>query len=247
MLFEEQARAAGLIFEFAVDEDCPDVLVFDPLRVRQILVNLLSNAIKFTSRGSIRGFIWATSFREGKCDLAFSVQDTGRGIASDKMELVFQPFRQAEVSDETLGGTGLGLSICHELAALMGGEIEVSSEVGVGTEFLLILQQVEIVDLPGALPKDVTAIQTDFNELPPSRVLVADDNQFNIELISGYFEGSHHHLEYRRERSGGAPVDAAEPARHRPHGHPDAGDERGRSVPSHEGGRAARVDSLSSP
>lgn len=196
MLFEEQARSAGLIFEFTVDEDCPDVLVFDPLRVRQILVNLFSNAIKFTSRGSIRGFIWATSFREGKCDLAFSVQDTGRGIASDKMELVFQPFRQAEVSDETLGGTGLGLSICHELAALMGGEIEVSSEVGVGTEFLLILKQVEIVDLPGALPKDETAIQTDFNELPPSRVLVADDNQFNIELISGYFEGSHHHLEF---------------------------------------------------
>lgn len=195
VLFEEQARAAGLRYEFAVDEECPDVLVFDPIRVRQILVNFLGNALKFTSHGSIRGFIWAREFQGGKCDVVFSVQDTGRGIAPEKMELIFQPFRQAEVSDETLGGTGLGLSICHELAVLMGGEIEVTSEVGEGTEFLLVLKQVDIVKISGA-PRDEAPVKADFDDLPPSRILVVDDNSFNIELISEFFEGSHHRLDF---------------------------------------------------
>jgi len=195
ILFEEQARGRGLLFEFVVDDDCPEVLVFDPLRVRQILVNLLGNAMKFTAAGSIRGFIWAREIEDGRCELAFSVQDTGRGIAPDKMAIIFQPFRQAETSDEMLGGTGLGLSICHELTLLMGGEIEVTSEVGVGTEFLLILHRVEVLNISGAVP-DEGVVTTSFDELPPCRILVVDDNPFNIELIAGLFDGTHHTLDY---------------------------------------------------
>lgn len=195
ILFEEQARGRGLLFEFVVDDDCPEVLVFDPLRVRQVLVNLLGNSLKFTAAGSIRGFIWAREIEEGRCELAFSVQDTGRGIAPEKMAIIFQPFRQAETSDEMLGGTGLGLSICHELAMLMGGEIEVTSEVGVGTEFLLILHRVEVVTISGAVP-DESTVMTCFDDLPPCRILVVDDNPFNIELIAGFFEDTHHRLDY---------------------------------------------------
>lgn len=195
ILFEEQARGRGLLFEFVVEDDCPEILVFDPLRVRQVLVNLLTNALKFTKEGSIRGFIWAREVEEARCELAFSVQDTGRGIARNKMAMVFQPFCQAEPSDEMLGGTGLGLSICHELATLMGGDIEVTSEVGIGTEFRLILYQVEVVKVWESQSEDDTKL-TSFDDLPRSRILVVDDNRFNVDLIAGFFEDTHHELDY---------------------------------------------------
>lgn len=196
-LFEEQARAAGLDFQFTVATECPEVIVFDPIRVRQILLNFLSNALKFTHRGAIRGSVWIRAFQKGSCDVVFSVQDTGRGIAPEKMRLIFQPFCQAEPSDETLGGTGLGLSICHELALLMGGEIEVTSEVGSGTEFLLILKRAKIVEIAGAPPPEPPA-EVDFNQFPPLRIHVVDDNAFNIDLIAEFFEASHHRLDVSR-------------------------------------------------
>ncbi|NLT69677.1 MAG: response regulator [Verrucomicrobiaceae bacterium] len=195
VVFEEQASGRGLLFEFSVDEDCPERLVFDPIRVRQVLANLLGNALKFTTEGSIRGCIRADKVEAESCELLFSVRDTGRGIAPEKMAMIFQPFRQAESSDEMLGGTGLGLSICHELATLMGGALEVMSEVGAGSEFRLLLPHVERVKTPGSPTTEDTATAS-FDDLPPSRILVVDDNPFNIELIAGFFEDTHHHIEY---------------------------------------------------
>ena len=108
----------------------------DPLRVRQILINLLSNAIKFTPTGGQVTLACATA----NSRTAFSVEDTGMGIAPSELETIFRPFVQVERGyTRTHGGTGLGLSISRRLAELMGGEVTVVSAVGKGSTFTLTL------------------------------------------------------------------------------------------------------------
>jgi signal transduction histidine kinase/ligand-binding sensor domain-containing protein len=119
-------------------EGCPDQLVGDPLRMRQVLVNLAGNAIKFTKEGSVRVTVEATGPVQegGSCHLLFRVIDTGIGITPDQQKIIFEPFRQADGSTtREYGGTGLGLSISAELVRMMGGQIWVDSEPGRGSTF----------------------------------------------------------------------------------------------------------------
>jgi signal transduction histidine kinase/DNA-binding response OmpR family regulator len=109
----------------------------DKMRLEQILKNLLSNAIKFTEQGEVSLKVY---FDENRQSVYFKVTDTGIGIPSDKQSLVFEAFQQADGSTRRrFGGTGLGLSISKELAKLLGGEIELTSKEGEGSEFVLIL------------------------------------------------------------------------------------------------------------
>src|SRR5690606_7631578 len=104
---------------------------------RQVLRNLLSNALKFTMEGKVQLRIYT---RAGTGDLAFAVEDTGIGIAPDKQQIIFEPFRQADgTTNRRFGGTGLGLSISRELASMLGGRLELHSESGKGSTFTLIL------------------------------------------------------------------------------------------------------------
>jgi CheY-like chemotaxis protein len=113
-----------------------------------VLRNLLSNAVKFTPKGEIRLSVLPAAdlmfedetLRNSEGVLAFQVRDTGIGIAPDKLEVIFEAFRQADgANDRRYSGTGLGLSICRELARLLGGEIHVHSEPGQGSAFTLLL------------------------------------------------------------------------------------------------------------
>ncbi len=133
-LWEEQAAAKGLSFGLALG-DCPRWVEGDAARVRQIVFNLLSNAMKFTEAGSVRLSAWC----EEKT-LRILVRDTGIGIPPDKLEAIFESFRQADASTtRRFGGTGLGLAICRNLARAMGGDVGVTSRVGEGTDFTLTL------------------------------------------------------------------------------------------------------------
>ena len=135
--FEPQARAKGLAF---VTETAPGLkpLTTDSARLEQILRNFLSNAVKFTERGQV---MLKIAPRGG--DVAFSVADSGIGIAATEQDAVFEPFRQADGTiSRRYGGTGLGLSISRDLAALLGGRIELVSTPGQGSTFTLILPQV---------------------------------------------------------------------------------------------------------
>jgi len=133
-LWEDQARAKGIAFRVALDR-CPDAMLGDAARLRQIAFNLLSNALKFTRRGEIT---LEAEARDGR--LTLSVTDTGIGIAAHKLEEIFESFRQADAgTTREFGGTGLGLSICRNLAEAMGGRIEVRSELGRGSTFVLTL------------------------------------------------------------------------------------------------------------
>ncbi|MCS3744926.1 PAS domain S-box-containing protein [Xanthomonas arboricola] len=147
-------------------------LLGDALRINQVLVNLVGNAIKFTEQGevvlSVRRF---PSGDPNKVKLLFSVRDTGIGISKEKQSLIFSPFLQADTStSRRYGGSGLGLTISRRLIELMGGELEVESVPGRGSEFYFV------VTLEKAAPPKT---QQDLPALPPEampRVLIADDH-----------------------------------------------------------------------
>src|SRR5262249_5769461 len=126
-----RAHRKGLELICDIAPDVPDDVVGDAIRLRQVLLNLLGNAIKFTSRGEI-----VVSVEMVGGEHRFSVHDTGIGIARDKQRSIFGAFEQADGSaTRRYGGTGLGLTIAAQLVELMGGRIEVDSELGRGSTF----------------------------------------------------------------------------------------------------------------
>jgi len=139
-------RAADQRIELVsqIDPDTPPWVLGDASRLRQILVNFLSNAVKFTEHGEVVLSLWTHRATDGQYEMRYSVRDTGIGIAQDQIDSLFDPFTQADASTtRRYGGTGLGLSISRSLTQLMGGEIQVESEVGVGTTFTLNLRAEE--------------------------------------------------------------------------------------------------------
>ncbi|EFL27138.1 sensor histidine kinase/response regulator [Streptomyces himastatinicus ATCC 53653] len=142
--FRPLAIDRGLSFEIAVGEDVPRELYSDEQRIQQILRNLLSNALKFTPSGGVKLRVEravGTEFqeetlRDADAVVAFSVKDTGIGIASEKLPVIFEAFQQSDgTTSRKYGGTGLGLSISREIAGMLGGRIIAESEQGVGSCF----------------------------------------------------------------------------------------------------------------
>lgn len=123
-----------------ISPNLPDILIGDPLRIRQILINLLSNAIKFTEEGMVGIQIKMLDHIEEQVSLEFSVEDTGIGIPKEKLNRLFQSYQQVETSTtRTHGGTGLGLTISQRLVNFMGGVIKVESQLGQGSRFFFKL------------------------------------------------------------------------------------------------------------
>ncbi len=147
-LLHESAHARELSLSYTIDEDVPDVLVSDPLRLRQILTNLIGNALKFTEVGHVRLQVNRTpdesmlqpdpqdSAGPPTLGILFAVHDTGIGIPADATERLFTRFSQADGSmTRRFGGSGLGLAISKQLAESMGGRIGVESKAGSGSNF----------------------------------------------------------------------------------------------------------------
>lgn len=161
----------------------------DPMRLGQVLTNLVSNAIKFTRQGSVTVSVSLAAQPPGETTvrLRFSVRDTGIGIASDKLKLIFSAFSQADNTiSRSFGGTGLGLTISRNLVELMGGSIDVSSVPGAGSEFVVELPferatAAEVVR-PGSSAQSTTAGPGQGQRLTGVRVLVVDDSELNREV-----------------------------------------------------------------
>ena len=134
------ASGKGLLLHAQVDPRVRNHLVFDPLRVAQVLNNFLNNAVKFTAAGSIGLTVEVTAESEQAQHLKFSIRDPGIGISEAALQGLFQPYAQAEPGTAgKFGGTGLGLVICRRLASLMGGTVSLSSATGAGTTATLEL------------------------------------------------------------------------------------------------------------
>jgi two-component system sensor kinase len=195
-----------------VEPEVPITILGDPSRLRQIIMNLIGNAIKFTERGSIQLRLNLVQEPGNKDQLSIKVQDTGIGIPDEKIKSVFDSFSQVDSSTtRRYGGTGLGLAICSELAEMMGGTIKLDSELGVGSEFTVLLP----IDVPVGLPASTKvdhaseviaeSLENETSEfdsdLPrpssasddsqsgqPLRILVAEDGAINQEVIVGMLE-----------------------------------------------------------
>ncbi len=172
------AHRKGLELACRIDPAAPDKLVGDCSRLDQIIVNLVGNAVKFTERGEIVLEVKCQRQTPVDVTLQFSVRDTGIGIPAEKLQSIFDPFTQADASTtRRYGGTGLGLAIVGQLVRLMGGQIGVDSEVGVGSTFHFTLP-FPLAHLPAAGP---SAERPRFVE--GTRVLVVDDNATNRLIL----------------------------------------------------------------
>jgi signal transduction histidine kinase/CheY-like chemotaxis protein len=156
----------------------PDIgvqLIGDALRLEQVLINLTNNAIKFTAQGSVKVDIDLLARDATNVQLRFSVKDTGIGIAQDNQAQIFSAFSQADVSTtRRFGGTGLGLTICKHLVAQMGGEIDVISKAGAGSEFWFTIPF-----------KWCEATEPEPPVLAMLEVLIVDSNDVSLENLSG--------------------------------------------------------------
>lgn len=169
-----------------IQNDLPDILVGDEIRIRQILFNLLSNAIRYTDKGYIIVRIIGT-VSEGFVNLDVSVLDSGIGIRKEELSKLFNSFQQINSRKAKKSeGTGLGLVICKELLNMMGGSIRVESTYGVGSNFTFsILQKISDDDVYKTYTKDVELNNLERIQAPDAKVLLVDDNQVNLKVAKG--------------------------------------------------------------
>jgi len=170
-LFQAKAAEKEIVLDINCNDDMPEILHGDALRLKQILTNLLSNAIKFTpARGEI---FCKITYKDGH--IFFRVEDNGIGITEDKQQTIFEPFSQADSSTvREYGGTGLGLSISAKLVEMLGGRLKVKSKVGQGSHFFF-----SIPITVGVIEKNEDTLISLDDEILKGHVLVVEDNEAN--------------------------------------------------------------------
>ncbi|MCJ0742238.1 hybrid sensor histidine kinase/response regulator [Pedobacter montanisoli] len=210
-LFTEVANQKNINYQFKLADDLPEFIQTDETRLTQIIKNLLSNAFKFTSdsgsvtvnagiAGKDQKFYHKNLNNEASAGiLYFSIKDTGIGIAADKQQIIFEAFQQEDGStSRKYGGTGLGLSISRELANLLGGEIQLESQAGLGSTFTLFIplhtetakqeikQENESTDIPVELPAKPVAAEESETDKKHTRLLIVEDDENFAEILKNY-------------------------------------------------------------
>ncbi|WP_160723675.1 response regulator [Bacillus sp. USDA818B3_A] len=186
--FNPLARQKGLEFSILIDEDVPGFIYTDEHRLNQILKNLLSNAFKFTDKGCVSFLIKKVVRNLSDPFISFTISDTGIGISKTKQQLIFNAFIQADgTTSRKYGGTGLGLSISRELAHILGGFIDLSSEEGAGSSFTLYLPMDQMKPYETSLLAETAAALQDEENPSLNRGVVELDTRLKAEETSGEF------------------------------------------------------------
>ena len=198
--FAHRAGQKGLEIKASSGKEVPNDIVGDPGRLRQILINLVGNAVKFTRKGEIRIGVHVAEELGAGVKLRFSVRDTGIGIPQDKRRSIFESFTQADSSTtRKYGGTGLGTTISKHLAELMGGEIGVESEVGVGSCFWFtanFLKQA-VPALPQIQKKEIPNIHGEPSEKRQRslKILLVEDYPTNQQVAVSHLKSVGHQVD----------------------------------------------------
>ena len=171
-----RAWAKELQLHYDLSEQLPRYALVDPTRLRQILINLLGNAIKFTEWGKVTLEVSYSENTSPAC-FRFTISDTGIGIPEDRLPFIFKPFEQVDAAtNRKFEGTGLGLAITQQLVEIQGGKLEVTSQLGKGSQFSL--------ELPLPLTQPLTATNTLATSLKDKRFLLVDDEPINRRVIA---------------------------------------------------------------
>ncbi|MEM7180908.1 MAG: ATP-binding protein [Spirochaetota bacterium] len=183
-IFIPKASEKNLELLYNINANVPSWIVSDITRLRQILVNLVGNAIKFTEKGEILLEVKVQESINNKYTLLFQVHDTGIGISQDRFTALFEKFTQADASiTRKYGGTGLGLAISKKLAGLLGGDLQVESELGKGSIFSFTIQ----ADFSSP-PESEKEEEESYNILKEQKVLLVASNKKNLQTLSLQFE-----------------------------------------------------------
>ncbi|AYL94730.1 ATP-binding protein [Mucilaginibacter celer] len=183
----QKANEKNIQIKLMMDQDLPNAIIGDPVRLGQILTNLISNAVKFTHQGKVTITATLAESKKGEATIDFEIADTGIGITPDKIESIFESFTQAS-SDTTrkYGGSGLGLTITKKLLLLLGSDITVESEYGKGSVFKF--------NLTFKTSRRQLNRHNDNEEfyalksLKGTRLLIAEDNQINVILAKQFMK-----------------------------------------------------------
>ena len=188
-IFSQKIKEKNIKFLTEINVDIPRKILLDETKLRQILLNLIGNALKFTEDGYIKISVHGNvSNLKKTIDLNIQVEDTGIGISQEEQDIIFNAFTQSKNLDTNkYGGTGLGLAIVKKLTDLLGGEIQVTSILGKGTVFTIILKGIKIVPEHKSYP-ELETFDPESIEFEPATILVVDDIVLNRQVILNFLE-----------------------------------------------------------
>lgn len=199
-LFETQAKEKGITIDYEISKDTPLKLHGNLLHIKQVLINLVGNAVKFTEQGEVKVVVSSSQASDSLVKVRFEVIDSGIGIGESSLPHIFESFTQAEESIKyKFGGTGLGTTISKKLVEMMGGEIGIESELGRGSTFWfeLPLDVVSTENADGSVSSEIIPFKKALNATKKKsfRILVAEDNETNILIISEMLKLGNHQFD----------------------------------------------------
>lgn len=187
-LLRKKFEAKGLLLNIDINNDIPQTLIGDKMRIEQILLNLMDNSLKYTAAGKIKVEVNAQKIDKDNVNVIISVKDTGCGISKNDIDNLFTSFKRLEEDkNRVFEGTGLGLAITKKLIDAMGGKIEVESEVGVGSKFTIIIPHEISTSKENIKEESKTEVINTNEELdiPNINILAVDDNKTNLLVFKG--------------------------------------------------------------
>lgn len=185
-MFRVSTSQKGLQLNVVVSEKVPNTLYIDDLRVKQVLINLINNSLKFTEKGYIEVEASVQNKTKKTLDLILKVEDTGIGIPKESFKKIFQAFDQVDrLDNKQYEGTGLGLSITQQLVNQMNGKITLKSEVGKGSVFTVIFENVRFGE-ENIEVEEIIEIENKHIQFEESTILIVDDVKTNRDVLKGY-------------------------------------------------------------